>query len=52
MTPSRRCDKLALMERSGTLGEYKRLPRSEGAAESSDAEGVGVRSLGPSRLQQ
>jgi hypothetical protein len=27
---------------SGTLGEYGRLPRSEGAAESSDAEGIGV----------
>jgi hypothetical protein len=34
--------KLALMEHSGTLGEYKRLPRSEGAAESSDAEVIGV----------
>ncbi len=45
MAPSSCCNKLALMERSGTLGEHKRLPRSEGAAESADAEGVGVPSL-------
>ena len=32
------------MERSGTLGDYKRLPRSEGAAESSDAQGIEIRS--------